>query len=422
MRNSSFPFVGETVRPGVSVNNAMTGWRPEGSYWIMKNMKRWILIGVVLCLASPVFAADVEKPEVEVIDEIVAKVNGAIITRTDLEQQRQNTLKDLKRRQMSDDEIEKIMKSLEPNILRDRIDNLLLTQRGKQLDISVDQEVSKYLADLMLQFKIADQDKFAQVVSEQTGMRFEDYKEDVTNGILTQRVLGMEIGSKIVIPKEEIVKYYEEHKNEFMREERVFLREILISTEGKTDEEIAELEKKAQEIADNARGGGRFEDLAREHSDAVTAESGGDLGGWKKGDLRKEIEEKVWNAERNHVTDPIRVSNGFLILKVLAHHSAGLALLEEVENEITGRLYGPKFDPMVREYLTELRQQAYLEIKDGYVDSAAAPGKDTTWTDPAKLIPETVTKEQVINRPGHKRLLWVFPVPGTERGPISVSK
>jgi len=386
------------------------------------NMKRWILSAAVLCLASPAIAADVEKPKPEVLDEIVAKVNGAIITKTDIEQQRQNTIKDLKRRKMSDQEIQKIMEVQDPNILRDRIDNLLLNQRGQQMEISVEQEVSKYFADLMLKFKIVDPDKFAQVVREQTGMRFEDYKEDVTNGILTQRVLGQEIGSRIVIPKEDIVKYYEEHKKEFMRDERVFLREILISTDGKQGDEIAEAEKKAKDIADRARRGERFEDLARENSDAVTAESGGDLGGWKKGDLRKDIEDQIWDQDRNHVTDPIKVDNGYLILKVLAHHSAGLALLEEVEGEISNQLYGPLFEPKVREFLTELRQQAYLEIKEGYVDSAPAPGKDTSWKDPAQLIPETVTKEEIINRPGHKRLLWILPVPGTQRGPTSTSK
>ena len=153
-----------------------------------------------------------------------------------------------------------------------------------------------------------------------------------------------------------------------------------------------------------------------------TARNGGDLGGWKKGDLRKEIEDLIWDKDRNYVTDPIRTENGYLILKKTAHHQAGLALLEEVENEIMGRLYGPRFEPKVREYLTELRQQAFLEIKDGWVDTAAAPGKDTKWTDPARLTPETVTKEEVLANPGRKRLLWIFPVPGTQRAPRSISR
>lgn len=387
-------------------------------------MKEWSIVGGLALAAFSAWAAEPAnptQPKTEILDEIIAKVNGAIITRSDIDRTRRQMRDELERRKMPPAEIDQRLTQSQANFLRDRIDHLLLVQRGEQLDIKVDQEVSKYFANLMLQFKVADQDKFAQIVRENTGMRFEDYKQEVTEGILTQRVLGQEVGSKIVVPREEIQKYYEEHKNEFQREERVFLREILVNAEGKEAGAMAAAEKKAQELVQRARNGEKFEELAREHSAAVTAENGGDLGGWKRGDLRKEIEDLIWDKEKNHVTDPIKADNGYLILKVMAHHQAGLAHLEEVEQEITGKLYGPRFEPRVREYLTELRRQAYLEIKDGYVDSAAAPGKDTTWTDPAKLTPETVTKEEVIARPGRKKLLFI-PIPGTKASPKSSSK
>ena len=382
-------------------------------------MKGWIFLAATVFLARPVPAADAK---VEILDEIIAKINGAVITRTEVARTRQTAIAELERRKVSKADIEKMVKEREPNILRDRIDHLLLTQKGDQLDINVDQEVSKYMADLMLQYKIADQDKFAQVVREQTKMRFEDFKQEVKDGFLTQRVLGQEVGSRIVIPREEINKYYEEHKKDFIREERVFLREILVSTKGKQGDEIAAVEKKAQGLVVRARRGEKFDELARDNSDAVTAQNGGDLGGWKKGDLKKEIEDLVWDKEKNYVTDPVKTDSGFLIVKVISHPKAGLAQLEEVENEITGRLVEPQFEPKVREYLTQLRQEAFLEIKEGYVDSGAASGKDTSWTDPAKLTPETVTKEEVIRKPRRKRLLWLIPIPGTKASPKSSSK
>ncbi len=386
-------------------------------------MKRWVVLASLLVTVCPAIAADPEKEEdVEILDEIIAKVNGAIITKTDIARARESAIEDLQRRNVPESQMEEILEKREPHLLRDRIDHLLLIQRGDQLDVKVDQEVSKYMADLMLQYKIADQDKFAQLVREQTGMRFEDFKEEVKNGFLSQRVLGQEVGSKIVIPREEVAKYYEEHKDEFMRDERVFLQEILVSTDNKEGDALAEAEKKAKDLVERARRGEKFDELARENSDAVTAENGGDLGGWKKGDLRRDIEELIWDKEKGYVTDPIKTDNGFLILKVNAHHQAGLALLEEVENEITNKLYGPRFEPKVRDYLTHLRQEAYLEIKDGYVDSAAAPGKDTSWTDPAKLTPETVTKEEVVAKRGRKKLLWLVPIPGTKASPKSSSK
>ena len=97
-----------------------------------------------------------------------------------------------------------------------------------------------------------------------------------------------------------------------------------------------------------------------------------------------------------------------MIFKLEERHEAGLAPFEEVENEITEKLYIPRMQPKVRDFLTKLREQAFLEIRAGYVDSGAAPGKDTAWKDPAQLKPETTTKEEVAARK-RKRLLGIIP-------------
>ena len=121
----------------------------------------------------------------------------------------------------------------------------------------------------------------------------------------------------------------------------------------------------------------------------------------------------VFAGERGFVTDPIRIAPGFLILKVEEKHKAGLASFEEVEQEVMNEMVQPKFQPQVREFLTKLRYESFLEIKPGYVDSGAAEGKNTAWTDPAQLKPETVTKEEVANQTRNRRLLWMVPIPGT---------
>lgn len=130
----------------------------------------------------------------------------------------------------------------------------------------------------------------------------------------------------------------------------------------------------------------------------------------------------VWELPRNGVTEPIKTERGFLILKVEDKHQAGQAKFEEVENEIQERLFMPRFQPKIREYLTQLRQDAFLEIKEGFIDSGAAPGKDTKWTDPAQLRPETVSKDEVSQKARRKRLLWAVPIPGTKSEAKSTSK
>ncbi|MCZ2075937.1 MAG: peptidylprolyl isomerase [Bryobacteraceae bacterium] len=368
-------------------------------------------------LVTGVVSASAAAADAILVDEIIAKVNGEIITRSELERTRRQMEGELKQRGVNGAQLKQALQERERDLLRDRIDQMLLVQRAKQMDINVDAEVSKYLAEVQLQTKIAQPEKFHEFIRQQLGMPYEDYRAEIRNSMMTQRVIRQEVGDRIRIPRSDLEKYYNEHKDEFVRKERIFLREILVSTEGKDAAGVAAAEKKAKDLVARARKGERFGELARDNSDAESAAQMGELPGWEKGQLDKELEAIVWDKERGYVTDPIRRPNGFLILRVEEHHKAGLAPFEEVENEIMEKLYMPLFQPRVREFLTRLRTEAFLEIREGYVDTSAAPGKDTSWSDPAELRPETVTKEEVLNQPRRKRLLWLIPIPGTKSTP-----
>jgi len=361
-----------------------------------------------LLLAVPVFAA------VEVMDEIVCKANGDIITRTDLEKDRKNLENDLRTRAgLSGVRLQEEVKKRMSDLLRNRIDQLLLVAKAKELDIKVDTDLNKRMGDLQRRSGIADPEKFQDFVKEQTGMSYEDYKAQEKNQMLTQRVIGEEVSRKINFKREELEAYYNAHKDEFIREERVFLREILISTAGKDAAGIAAAEKKAKDVAARAKSGQKFPELAQLNSDDPTAQDGGALDPYKKEEMRPEIANAVWDKEKGYVTDPINVGNAFIILKVDDHPKAGLAGFEEVQMDVQQKLYEPRFEPAYRAYLTKLREASFLEIKPGYEDSGAAPGKDTTWVDPAQLKPETVSKKQVQEEAHKKKLLGIIPIPGT---------
>ena len=369
-----------------------------------------IAAGTVLSAADPI-----------IMEQIVAKVNGEIITRSELERMKKSMAEDMKGRGATAADIAQAIAEREKDFLREKIDSMLLVQKGRDLSINLDADVTKYIADLQRRSKITDSDKFQAYIRENTGMPYEDYRAEIKNSMLTRRVIGQEVSSKIVIPKADVRKYYDEHKNEFQREERVFLREIFLSIDGKSDAEKAAVEKKAKDLVARARKGEKFNELARDNSDAESAKNDGELPPSRKGELRKEIEDKVWAAKRNDVIDPIAFPNGWLILKVDEHHEAGLAQFEEVEGEVMNKLFEPRMQPAVREYLTKLRSEAFLEIREGFVDTAAAAGKSTKWSDPAQLKPETVTRAEVASQKRRKRLLFV-PVPGTSTGNVSTSK
>src|SRR5688572_12894318 len=314
---------------------------------------KFLTVWASLALTASLFAADIA-----LVEEIVAKVNGDIITRSEIERARRHLEAELKARGTKSPELEKAVAEREKDALRERIDQLLLVQKGKEIGISVEQDVSKYLADIQLQAKIPDPEKFQQYIREQSGQSFEDFKSEIRNGYLTQRVIRQEVGGRLTVPRAELEKYYNENKSKYMREDRVFLREILVSTEGKDAAGIAAAEKKARDLSARAKRGEKFPELARANSDSTTKEQYGELGGFKLTELDKAISDILAPVDRGFVTDPIRIANGFLILKVEERHKAGQASFEEVEQEVMNELIQPKFQPQVREYLTKLRYES----------------------------------------------------------------
>jgi parvulin-like peptidyl-prolyl isomerase len=372
---------------------------------------------LIAASASLAMAADVR-----VVEEIAAKVNGSIVTRGDLEQQRHDLEMMLRQEQhLSGAALAAAVDEQSQNILREKIDELLLIQKAKDMDISVDSDVTRRIAEMRVQSKIDDPDKFDEAIRQQYGMTYEEFKQKMTDQFLIHKVISQEISSRIAIPEADLQKYYDAHKADFLRKAQVFLSQILISTEGKTPEQVANAEAKAKDIVARARRGEKFSDLVAANSDDPdTSKNGGQLPPLLKGQLRPEIEKIVFTEKKGYVTDPIGVTQpqkGFLILRIDERYEEGQASFDEVKEQIQETLAQPMMESKMRPYLTKLREAAFLEIKDGYVDTGAAPGKDTRWHDVAELKPQTVTKEEVAAHAPvpHKKLLGVVPIPGTTR-------
>src|SRR5690242_10742580 len=276
-----------------------------------------VLIASVLPLAV---AADVR-----VVEEIAAKVNGDIITRGELDTSRKEIEQGLRGEGLTGAKLTDAVKQYTANALRDQIDQLLLVQRGKDLNISVDSEITRQLADIQVQAKdkdgnrITDPDKFHQFIQEQTGMPFEDYRDRLKRQLLSRRVIGQEVGYRMNVPEADQRKYYEEHKADYVRKEQVFLSQILISTEGKTPEQVAAAEKKAKDIVARARKGEKFSDLVRDNSDdPETSRNGGSLPPYQRGLMPKDMEDVVFNPAnpKGYVTEPFKRPQGFVILRI----------------------------------------------------------------------------------------------------------
>lgn len=360
-----------------------------------------------------------DRPEPpKVVEEIVAKVNGAIVTRGQLEKDRKDLEAEIQRQAAGRPDVQQLIDQGNKDLLRNEIDQLLLVQKGKELDIKVDDDLKREIAGIQSESKIADPDKFHEYIRSVTGMSFEDFQQKQKDKLITDRVVGDQVWRNIVIPEAKLKEYYDAHKTEFVRVESVTLREILVSTGDGKPETVAAARKKADGLLVRARGSAdKFSDLARQYSDSPSAADEGMLPPYERGkgadpnrQLNKSIEDIVFNHEKGYVTDVIQIRGvGFAIYKIEDHTPAGQATFDDVKNQINNILAKPIAEPKLREFLTSLRRDAFLQIKPGYIDSGAAPGKDTAWRDPARLLPQTTTKAQVANQRHMKKFLHVIP-------------
>jgi parvulin-like peptidyl-prolyl isomerase len=360
-------------------------WRPRLP---MKTLPRCALI--ILLIRAAALPATGGPPAI--VEEIIARVNGDIITRGDLD-------KALARKETAP-----------ADALKTEIDQLLLIQKAKERNVNVEADLTREIAALQSQSKLADPEKFHEWVRAMSGLSYEDFRQANQNLLLTERVIGEEVWRNIVIPDADIQAYYDDHKTAFVRTESVTLRLILISTgDGKPDT-VAAAQKKAASLLARARGtADRFSDLARQFSDDPSVADDGLLPPFTRNTLNKDVEDVVFRHEKGYITDVIRVRVGFEIFRVEEHIPDGQASLDDVKAQINNILIRPLADPKLRDYLTTLRRNAFLQIKPGYIDSGAAPDKDTTWSTPSQLMPETITKAAVANQRHLRRIFGLLP-------------
>ena len=333
------------------------------------------------------------------VEEIIARINNEIITRSEYNKARQTAEEDAKsecQNRCTPEQLQTDIEDRQKHTLRDLVDQSLLVQRAKDMGVSVEPELIKRLDAIRTDNKLPTMEALEDAVKGQ-GMNFEDFKNNIRNTLLTQRVISSEVGSHINISDDEVTKYYEAHKTEYVRPEQVALREIVVSTEGKKPEDLPDLKKKAETALKRVQDGEDFGEIAKRLSDGSTKSQGGFLGIYKRGELSKELEDKVFKMKRKDLTEVMETKQGFLILEVLEHYDEGEQALAKVKNEIMDKLYSGRMEPAMREYLKTLREQSYVVIKPGFQDIAGGSGSE--------IQEVSATPEVTKNKKGHKKFL-----------------
>ena len=357
--------------------------------------------------ASPASQASQAAPVVDpahVVEEIVTRVNGQIITLSEFQRSKDQLRDEVKQQDPAN--ADKVYADREKDVLRDLIDQQLLLEKGKDLSISGDTDLIKRLDQMRKDMKLETMEELEKAATSQ-GISYEDFKQNMRNQIITQKVIGEEVGSHLSITKDEEQQFYDQHKNEMEQPESIKLSEILIAPQKPAADKsaakpavqdgatappaedaaseaakqaaeaaaLAAAEAKADEVLKQIRAGASFEDMAKKYSNGPSAAQGGDLGVFKRGALAKELEDKTFAMKSGDVTEVIRTKQGWVILKVTSHQMAGIPPMKDVEPKLQDALYYQKLQPALRAYLTKLREEAYIDYKEGFVDTGQSPNQ-----------------------------------------------
>jgi peptidyl-prolyl cis-trans isomerase SurA len=332
----------------------------------------------------------------KVVEDIVARVNDQIITQSDYDRAAEQL--EAEGRQQSVPAQQLAQKKAD--LLRDLIDQQLLLSKGKELGVTGETELIKRLDEIRKQNhldSLEDLEKAAQ----QQGVSYEDFKASIRNGIITQEVVRNEVGRRITMSPSDAQNYFKAHESEFAQPESVTLNEILIptpakaATEGTDAPEVAAAKAQADAIVAKLASGAKFDDLAKPNPTDPNAPKSVPLGEFKRGMLAKEIEDKAFALNAGQYTQPIRTKQGFIILQATEHNAGGEASFKQVEPQVEEALFLERMQPKLRQYLTELREQAYVELKPGVVDTGSS-GNEMRLTYSAYAPPPEKKKKKFV--------------------------
>jgi peptidyl-prolyl cis-trans isomerase SurA len=340
---------------------------------------------LTLALGAPLFGSS------EIIEMVLVKVNGDIITKTELEQRQIAVLRERMKADIdpklleNDENLKKALAEVTPRILVDAIDELLLLQLGRERNYRLsDDQFNRWLSNLRKQQNLEDEQRF-QAALKQEGLTVADLRRNVEREFIKDQVQRDEIGSKLQITEEEARQYYQTHRDEFVEPASVTLREILIEVPTATQQGQAgvnvgqedEVAKRAEAVRARLTAGEDFGKVAADVSASPSKANGGLVGPIALSEVSPALQQIIEKMKPGDITEPIRTPRGFQILKLETMKTAGAPAFENIRDVVADRLFAARQRGEVRRFLNRVRSQALIvwrneELRKAYEQQIAA--------------------------------------------------
>ena len=320
----------------------------------------------------------------QIIEQILVKVNGEFLTKTDLENRQVSRLREMQGQKVdlktdgNDAALRKMLDQITPAILVETLDEMLVVQRGKELGYSLpDARFTTVLENIRTQNKLETEEAF-QAALKQEGLTLADLRRNLERQMIWQQVQQNEVVNKIAMTEEEARTYYEAHLPEFTTPAAITLREIVVGAPADArginvaGDEAAK--GRADAIRARALAGESFEKLAADLSESPSRANAGLIGPINLDDLSADLRKIVEAMKVGEVAEPLRTARGYQILKLESSTLKKVTPFEQAREQIANSVLTDKRKREFLKYLERLRSQAIIEWKNADVKKAYDEG------------------------------------------------
>ncbi|HZJ33782.1 MAG TPA: peptidyl-prolyl cis-trans isomerase [Vicinamibacterales bacterium] len=311
----------------------------------------------------------------EVIEQVLVKVNGEIVSKSDFEQRLTSSLaRPEYANAKTDFELQKAIGELTPDLILEAVDELLLIQRGRELNYSLsDAQFKEILENIKKQNNLTEEAQF-QAALKQEGMTLADLRRNIERSMMISQVQSAEVTQKLSATEEEAREYFEAHRSDFTTPSEVMLREILIEVPA-TDRGVSvaqdeEAKAKAEDVRQRLLKGEPFPRLAAEVSSSASKANGGLIGPIHMDELAPQLQQLLGKLKVGEIADVIRTTRGYQILKIESRTEVKSRTFEEARNDIGRRVIDGKSRAALQKYLDELRAQADIKWRNPELERA----------------------------------------------------
>ena len=339
------------------------------------------VVGMVMLVAAAPRAADI-------IEQVLVKVNGEIITKSDLEARQIAALrqKNPNFRPDSDTALKKALEEVTPGVIVEAVDELLMVQRGKELGYTMSTEQFNNIVENIKKENKIENDEQLQAALKQEGMTMADLRRQLEHTMMVQRVQQTEVMQKLQVTDTELRSYYDTHKDEFGTTPQVTLREITVNVpvtaQGVNVAQDDDAKAKAEDVRKRILAGEPFAQLASDFSDSGSKANGGLVGPLSKSDLSEELQKAISGLKTGDVTPVLRTGRGYQIIKIETLQDSTTKPFEDAKSEVADKIANGKRQGEYEKFLTKLRGEAIIDWKNDEIKKAYEVGMQKQGSQP----------------------------------------